>query len=326
MDRRAFLGTLGLLAAPVAAHAQQLGKMVRIGMLGGGPFTDPEARRLWEAFVQGLRDLGYVEGQNLTIERRAADAKYEQLSALAAELVEQKVDLIAAGPTPGLVAKLATSKIPIVLVGAPDPVGQGLVASLARPGGNVTGTSSLAPEIVGKQMEILKEITPGIARVAVLSNPSDSRTPLFLGAARKGAHSLRVQVQSLAVRGPDDFDGAFAVMARQRAGAVLFLNDPIFYLHRARVADLALKGHLSTMSGLRELTTAGTLASYGANFPDLARRAATYADKILKGAKPADLPIEQPTKFELVINLKTAKALGLTIPPALLQRADQVIE
>ncbi len=318
--------TLCLLITPLPTGAEQPGRAVRIGLLGGVPFTDPEATRIWRAFIDGLQDLGYVEGQNVTIERRAADAKYEELSALAAELVRLKVDLIVVGPTPGLAAKLATRTIPIVLVGAPDPVGQGLVAGLARPGGNVTGLSSLAPEIVGKQLEILKEISPGISQVAVLSSPTDSRTALFLGAANVAAQSLRVQLQSLEVRGPDDLERAFAAMARQRAGALLLLNNPIFYFHRTRVADLAVKTQLPAVSGLRELTAAGSLVSYGANLPDLARRAATYVDKILKGAEPADLPIEQPTKFELVINLKTAKALGLTIPRSLLVRADQTIQ
>ena len=318
--------TLGLLITPLTTGAEQPRRIARIGLLGGVPFTDPEATRIWQAFIQGLQDLGYVEGQNVTIERRAADAKYEQLSALAADLVRHKVDVIVVGPTPGLAAKLATRTIPIVLVGASDPVGQGLAVSLARPGGNVTGLSSLAPEIVGKQLEILKEITPGNSRVAVLSSPTDPRTTLFLGAANGAARSLRLHIESLEVRGPDDLERAFAAMAQQRAGALLLLNNPIFYLHRTRVADLAVKTHLPTMSGLRELTTAGCLASYGVNLPDLGRRAATYVDKILKGAKPADLPIEQPTKFELMINLKTAKTLGLTIPRALLVRADHTIE
>ena len=317
--------TLALLITRVPAGAEQPGRVVRIGLLGGVSFSDPEATRIWEAFIQGLRDLGYVEGKNVTIERRAADAKYERLSTLAADLVRQKVDLIVVGPTPGLAAKLATETIPIVLVGAPDPVGQGLVASLARPGGNITGLSSLAPEIVGKQLEILKEITPGISRVAVLSSPTDSRTPLLLGAAKVAAQSLKVQLQSVEVREHDDFERAFAAMARH-ADAVLILHNAMFYFHRARMADLAVKTHLPTVSGLRELTAAGSLISYGANIPDLARRAATYADKILKGAKPGDLPIEQPTKFELVINLKTAKTLGLTIPPSLVLRADQIIQ
>jgi ABC-type uncharacterized transport system substrate-binding protein len=318
--------TFGLALAPVTADSQQPGRVVRIGLLGGVPFTDPQAARIWAGFIQGLLDLGYVEGQNVTFERRAADAKYEQLSALGADLVRLKVDVIVVGPTPGLAAKQATRTIPIVLVAAPDPVRQGLVASLARPGGNVTGVSSLAPELVGKQLEILKEIAPGVSRIAVLSNPADPRTLLFLEEAKVAARSLGVQLQPLEMRGPDDFQRASAAMTQQRAGAILVLNNSMFYLHRAQVADIVAKTHLPAMSGLRELTEAGSLISYGVNLPDLARRAATYVDKILKGAKPADLPVEQPTKFELVINLKTAKALGLTIPQTLLLRADQVIE
>jgi putative tryptophan/tyrosine transport system substrate-binding protein len=312
MDRRTFVYwlTLGTFSAPLTADAQQPGRVVRIGLLGGVPFSDPESARIWGGFIQGLRDLGYVEGQNITIERRAADAKYEQLSPLAADLVRLKVDVIVVGPTPGLAAKQATRTIPIVLVAAPDPVGQGLVASLARPGGNVTGLSSLAPEIVGKQLEILKEIAPGVSRMAVLSNPADPRTPLFLGEARSAARSLGVQLQPLEVRGPDDFERVSAAITQQRAGAILILNNAMFYLHRARVADLVVKTHLPAMSGLRELTEAGSLISYGVNLPDLARRAATYVNKILKGVKPTDLPVEQPTKFELVINLKTAKTFS----------------
>jgi len=310
----------------LAAGAEQPGKVVRIGLLAGVPFTDPDSAHIWGAFTEGLRELGYVEGKNVTFERRAADGRYEQLPALAADLVRLKVDVIVAGPTPGLAAKQATRRIPIVLVAAPDPVGQGLVASLARPGGNVTGLSSLAPEIVGKQLQILKEIAPGLSRVAVLSNSADPRATLFFSEAETAARSLLVQLQPLEVRRPDDFERVFGAMSEQRAGALLVLNSAMFYLHRMRLADLAVKSHLPVMSGLTELTAAGSLISYGVNIPDLARRAASYVDKILKGAKPAELPVEQPTKFELVINLKAAKTLGVTIPPSLLVRADRVID
>ncbi|MGH2360066.1 MAG: ABC transporter substrate-binding protein [bacterium] len=318
--------TLGLFTAPLAAGSEQPGRVFRIGILGGVPLTDPEAVRFWGAFIQGLRELGYVEGQNITIERRAAEPKYEELAALAADLVRLKVDVIVVAPSPSLAAKQATRTIPIVMTGHPDPVGQGLVASLARPGGNITGLSSLAPEIVGKQLEMLKEIAPRVSRVAVLSRPTSPLAPLLLEEAKVAARSLRVQLQTLEARGPDDFERAFAAMTRERAGALLVLVDTMFYLHRTRIADLAAKSRLPAMSGFREFVAAGGLISYGASLPDLSRRAATYADKILKGAKPADLPIEQATKFELVINMRTAKALGLTIPQSLLGRADQLIE
>ncbi len=318
---------LGVLVAPLAAGAEQPGKVFRIGILGNIPLADPEGARLWGAFIQGLRDLGYVEGQNITIEHRYSEGKYERLPDLAADLVRLKVDVIVAPATnPVFAAKQATRTIPIVMTGSGDAVGSGLVASLARPGGNVTGLSTLAPEIVGKQLELLKEIVPRVSRVAVLSNPTNQAYPLLLGEAKVAARSLGVQLQLLEARRPDDFERAFVAMTRERAGALLVLGDGMFLLHPTWIADLAAKSRLPAMYLRREFVEAGGLIAYAPSLRDSFRRAATYVDKILKGAKPADLPVEQPTKFELVINLKTAKALGLTIPQSVLIRADEVIQ
>src|SRR3989449_4391388 len=325
MRRRTFVaGTVALLAAPHAADGQPAGKVYRIGILGNVPVTSPEGARLWGAFIQGLRELGYVEGRNITIEHRYSEGQYGRLPDLAADLVRLNVDVIVAPATQNpLAAKQATRTIPIVMTGAGDPVGGGLVASLARPGGNVTGLSLLAPAVVGKQLELLKEITPQMSRVAVLSNPSNSSFTVLLGEAKVAAHSLGVQLQTLEARGPDEFERAFAALTRKRAGALLVPTDGMFLLHRARIVELAAKSRLPAMYGTREFVG---LMVYGASLRENFRRAATYVDKILKGAKPGDLPVEQPTKFELVINLKTARALGLTIPPSVLARADEVIE
>ncbi len=327
ITRRDFVGTLtgGLLAAPLAAEAQQAGKVYRIGILGNVPLTDPEGARVWGAFIQGLRELGYEEGRNITIEFRSSDGKYERLPALAAELVRLKVDVIVAPAAQNvLAAEQATRTIPIVMTYG-DPIASGLVASLARPGGNVTGLSGLAPEIVGKQLELLKEIVPKVSRVAVLWNPANQSHPPLLREAEVAARSLRVQLQTLEVRGPDDFETAFAAVTRERAGALLVPADGMFLLNRIRIADLAARTRLPVMYGLREYVDAGGLVVYAPSIRDSFRHAASYVAKILKGAKPGDLPVEQPTKFELVINLKTAKALGLTIPQSLLLRADEVI-
>ena len=318
---------VGLALTPLAADTEQPGKVFRIGILSNVPPTDPEGARVWGAFIQGLRDLGYVEGQNITIEHRSSEGKFERLPDLAAELVRLKVDVIV---TPALqnalAAKQATRTIPIVMASSGDPVGAGLVASLARPGGNVTGLSVLGFEIVGKQIELLKEIVPGVSRVAVLGNPVHQSYPPWLDEVKVAARSLGVQLQLLEARGPDDFESAFAAMARERAGALLHFSDGMGLLHRARIVELAAKHRLPVMYGLREFVDAGGLMVYGPSMRDSFRRAATYVDKILKGAKPGDLPIEQPSKFDLVINLKTAKALGLTIPPSVLIRADQIIQ
>ena len=310
ISRRAFMATLagGLLAAPLAAEAQP-GKVFRIGILGTSPPTDPAAVHLWGVFFQRLRELGYVEGQNLTIERRFSEGKAERLPDLAADLVRLKVDIIVAAGGPGPpAAQSVTKTIPIVMTNQSDPVVSGLVASLARPGGNITGLSLLTPEIVGKQLQVLKEVIPGLSRVAVLRNPTNKAHALSWKEAEVAARSLRVQPHTFETRDSGEFDGAFATMTRERAGALLVLGDSLFFLNRTRIADLAAKQRLPTMFGQREHAEAGGLMAYGANLSDMFRQAATFVDKILKGAKPADLPVEQPTKFELGINLKTAKA------------------
>jgi putative tryptophan/tyrosine transport system substrate-binding protein len=329
MKRRAFLTALsGTLAAlPFTAEAQQAGKVPRIGFLVAASASDSAFERWIEAFRQGLRDLGYVEGRNIVIEYRYADERYERLPALAAELVRLKVDVIVSHGTPGpLAAKQATSAIPIVTTTAGDPVAAGLVASLARPGGNVTGLSFMAPEMGGKRLQLLKEILPGLSRVAVLWNAANPYASLVVREMEIAATTLGVQLQSLVLRGPDDFAGALAAAATGRAGALTVVEDPLMTTRRSQIVDFAAKSRLPAIYGPKEFVDAGGLMSYGVNAADMYRRAATYVDKILKGAKPADLPIEQPTKFDLVINLKTAKALGLTIPPSLLGRADEVIQ
>jgi len=326
--RRAFLGTLagGLLAAPRIGAAQPAGNVSRVGYLTAGSTTANP--RILEAFRQGLRDLGWVEGQNIVIEYRWAEGRFERLPDLAAELVRLKADVIVATPTPAaMAAKKASATVPIVGVSLTGPVELGLIASLARPGGNVTGVSySVGTDIFGKDLELLKEVVPKVRRVAVLSNPDGPAQPITISNIKDAARSLGLQLQLVEARGPGDFDGAFAAMARERAGALLVVTDPMFIPHRARLVNLAAKNRLPSIFTQRADVEAGGLISYGPNFADRYRRAATYVDKILKGAKPANLPGEQPTKFELVINLKTAKALGLTIPPALVQRADEVIQ
>ena len=328
MDRRTFIGGIagGLLVAPLVAEAQQAAKVPRIGYLSinlpGGP-------HMTEGFRQGLRELGYVEGRNVVIEFRDAEGKLERLPALAAELVALKVDVIVVGGTvAALAAKRSTKTLPIVFVSAVDPVTDGLVASLARPGGNVTGLATLAPELVGKRLEQLKRIVPGVSEVAVLWQPGalGERTEKDLRKeAEVAARVLGVRLHFVEARGPDDFDRAFSDMTRARAGALIVLGSSMLINERRHIVDLTAKNRLPAVYGLREYVDAGGLMSYGPNNVDLFRRAATYVDKILKGAKPGDLSVEQPTKFELVINLKTANALGLTIPQSVLSRADEVI-
>jgi putative ABC transport system substrate-binding protein len=327
MERRTFLALVpgGLLAAPLAAEAQQAGKVFRIGVLSPGPATGVGVPDLLR---QSLRELGYVEGRNLAIEWRDSQGKSERFDALATELVRLKVDVIVATvPAATFAAKKATASIPIVMVNTPDPVQLNLVVSLGRPGGNVTGTTTLSTDLSIKQLELLKEAVPRAVRIGVLWNPSNPWHPLALKGVEPGARSLGVQLQTLKVRDPEEFENAFAAMTRERAGAVLVLADPMMFFQRTRLADVVAKYRLPTMyGGTRAFVEAGGLMSYWANEADLYRRVGSYVDRILKGAKPGDLSIEQPTKFELVINLKTAKALGLTIPPSLLARADQVIE
>jgi len=313
---------LALALAPLVAEAQPAEKLARIGYLSLGSAADTP-----KALLQGLRELGYVEGQNLVIEYRYAEGKAERLPDLAAELVSLKVDIIVAGGTPPpLAAKRATTTIPIVMTSAGDPVGSGLVASLAKPGGNVTGLSTFTRDLAAKRLQLLKEVVPVVSRVAVLWNAANPYAVLNMRETEAAARTLGLQVQSVEVRGPNDIETGFSTAIRWRAGAFIVVDDPFTYLHRTRIADLAARSQLPAMYGFRQYAEAGGLMAFGTSLADLSRRAATYVDKILKGAKPADLPVEQPTKFEFVINLKTAKALGLTIPQTLLLRADQLIE
>jgi putative ABC transport system substrate-binding protein len=319
------LGLLAPVAAPLAAEAQQAGKVYRIGYLSAPSRASVE--RALAAFLRALRELGWVEGQNLIIEYRWAEGKIERLPDLAADLVRRKVDLIVApAGSAALAAKNATSSIPIVMIFPSDPVEMGLVASLSHPGGNVTGTT-YAPGagIFGKQLQLLKEAIPRATRVAILWNPEDQGSALQKSAVDAAARSLGIRVQHLQVRGPEEFNGGFAAMARERAEALMFGGSSMFLVHRTRIAELALKGRLPTMHNFREMVEAGGLMAYAINMTDFISRSAVYVDKILKGAKPADLPVEQPTKFELVINLKTAEALALKIPQSVLARADELI-
>jgi putative ABC transport system substrate-binding protein len=317
---------LGLLAAPLRSHAQQPSRVPRIGLLLPG--TAAPTAHLWEAFRQGLRERGYAEGQNIILERRYGEAKAERIAELAADLVRLKVDVIVTATTSAVQAvQKATRTIPIVMASSADPVGAKLVASLARPGGNITGFTAVSPELNGKRLELLKETVPGLSRVAVLWTPDLPGAALDFQETEIAARTLRLQIQSLEVRSPQEFDGAFAAMKRERANAVmLFPENPLLFIHRRPIVDLAAKHRLPMITGWREFPEVGALMSYGPDVADLFRKAATLVDKILKGAKPADLPVEQPTRFELVINLKTANALGLTIPPSFLIRADKVIE
>jgi putative ABC transport system substrate-binding protein len=331
IDRRAFIATLGgsILAAPLAAEGQPK-KVAQLGYLVTGSLESPDVRARRDAFRTGLRELGYVEGQDIVIEYRGADGKIERLLGLATELTRLKVDLIIAVATPAArAAQQATTTIPIVATAMGDPVRDGLVASLARPGGNVTGTTFLGPELVPKRLELLKQALPRVSRVAGLRHPgafSEGTMKDMLKETEAAAGTLGVQLQLVDVRGPDEFDRAFSTMIRERAEALFVFPSTMFFAQGRRIVDLAAKHRLPSMYNAREFVDLGGLIAYGASLIDLNRRAATYVDKILKGAKPADLPVEQPRKFELVINLKTAKALGLTIPQAVLLRADQVIE
>jgi ABC-type uncharacterized transport system substrate-binding protein len=315
-----------LVAAALAADAQPAGKVHRMGYLASS--SPASAQPLLEAFRQGLGELGWVEGQNLVVEYRFAEGQHDRLPELAAELVRLKVDLIAAGPTPpALAARNATRTIPIVMTAVGDPVRLGLVTSLARPGGNVTGVSfDVGLEVFAKGLELLKESVPKLRRVAILSNPANPAQAVAVRDVTAAARSLGLQLRVVETRGPDAFDSAFAVMASDRVQALLVLTDPVFHIHRARLADLATRYRLPSMYAVKESVEAGGLMSYGPSLVAAFRRAAIFVDKIFKGARPGDLPVEQPTTFELVINLKTAKALGLTVPPSLVQRADQIIQ
>ncbi len=329
MRRREFIALLGGATAasavrPTATGAQTPPKIPRVGYIAASSTT--AVGHIVGAFRKGLRELGYVEGQTIALEVRYAEGRLERIPELVAELVGLKMDVLVA-PTSqaALAAKKATGTIPIVMVGA-DPVGLGLVASLARPGGNVTGLSYFNEAIIAKRLQFLKELVLGLARLAVLRNPILAAHATFWQETEVAARTLGVALQPLEVRGPEDFEAAFAAATRGNAQALVAFDDPLTIAYRPRIVALAASSRLPAMYGFREFPDEGGLMSYGASFVDLVRRAATFVDKILKGAKPADLPIEQPTKFELVINRKTANALGLTVPPTLLAQADDVIE
>jgi len=323
MDRRLFLGTLGLLAASQPAEAQPA-KMARVGFLFfGSPGASPELA----AFQQGMRELGYIEGKNILIDYRFASGRVERLPELAAELVRLNVDVIVTPTTPAaLAAKRATTSIPIVFTAVADVVGAGLVTNFARPGGNMTGLTSVSSQLGGKRLEFLKAVAPKAARVAVLYNPADRSNVLMLNELQESAPGLGLALHPVEVRGPGEFEGAFRAMTRERAHALFGAAGVLTLEHRKTLVDLTAKSRIPALWGHRQFVEAGGLMSYAVNYYGQLRQAATYVDRILKGARPGDLPVEQPTTFELVINLKTAKALGLTIPPSLLQRADQVIE
>jgi putative ABC transport system substrate-binding protein len=316
--------SLLLLAAPVAVEAQQAGKVYRVGVLVLAPLNARPAQ--WEAFRQGLRDHGYIAGQNLVLEFRSAEGKTERLPDLAAELVHANMDvLVGSGTPPAQALQKATQTIPIVMSNVGDPMGAGLVTSLARPGGNITGLSLLATELSAKRLEIFKEVFPGLARVAVLMNPNNASVQLKVKETAAAARVLGLQLQTLEAKVPGDLEVLFQNAVRARADAVIIADDQFLSGLRAKIISLAMAHKLPVASEFREFPDAGALCSYGPSLTDQARRAATYTDRILKGAKPANLPVEEPTKFELVINLKAAKALGLTVPQSALLRADEVI-
>jgi putative tryptophan/tyrosine transport system substrate-binding protein len=317
--------TLGLIASPLATEAQQTGRIYRIGFLGNS--TAALEANLVGPFRERLRDLDYIEGSNCQIVYRWAEGKYERFPALIAELIGLQVDVIVTAGTPAALAvKKATTSIPLVMVAVGDPVGTGLAASLSRPGGNATGLSSIAPDMEGKRLELLRELLPKVSHIAVLWNPANLFHVGSSKEARHAAQVMRIRLQFFAARSTEELADAFVAIVKDRPQALVVFADRVFLHNRARIMDFALQTHLPTAVTHQELVDSGGLMSFGANYPDMHRRAAMYVDKILKGAKPGDLPIEQPTRFELVINLKTAKALGLTIPASLLLRADRVIE
>jgi ABC-type uncharacterized transport system substrate-binding protein len=321
MKRREFITLLGGAAVtwPLAARAQQAAKIPRIGIIDDSP--------IWNAFRQGLRDLGYLEGQNIAFEYRYADGLPDRLAEVAGELVLRPVDLIVVyGTPPTRAAQQATTTIPIVMIGIGDPVGAGLVASLARPGGNITGNTILGPDVAGKRLQLLKEVIPYLFRVAFLWNPDNASHPAQLAELQVAAQTLGMKLLPVAVRSSNEFDSAFSALMSERADAFLMTADPLHLLNLGRIINFLANNRLPGMFLTREIVLAGGLMCYGASVPDLFRRGASYVHRILQGTKPADLPVEQPIKFELVINLKTAKALGLTIPESFLLRADEVIE
>jgi putative ABC transport system substrate-binding protein len=314
-----------LLVAPLVAGAQPVGTVHRIGFLGNS--TAVLEAHLVEPFRDGLRDLGYLEGRNALIEYRWAEGRYERFPALIAELIALKVDVIVTAGTPATQAvKKATTSVPLVMVAVGDPVATGIVASLRRPGGNITGLTSISEDLEGKRLELLREVLPAVSRVAVLWNPENQSLLAELKEIQAAAQVLGMNVQAMKVRTPGELDETFKAIVRERPGALLVMADRLFLHNRQRIMDFATKQRLPGVYAYRELVEAGGLMSYGPSYPGMHRRAAYFVDRILKGAKPADLPVERPTKFELLVNLKAAKALGLTIPPSVLQRADQVIE
>jgi putative ABC transport system substrate-binding protein len=327
VDRRGFLLTSlgGVLAEPFAAAAQQTRKTWRVGILSTGSISSGQP--LNEVFEQQLRELGYIDGQNVVFELRGADGDHSRLPGLAEELVRLKVDVLVTTGTPAAVAaKQATSVIPIVTAIVADPVGAGLVTSLARPGGNVTGIANLDDELTGKRLALLMEAVPGLSRVAIMWKTGNPAHKTALREADVVARARDVKLRPVDVRAPSEFQEAFTLMARSRVGALIVTADSMFNVHASQLIDVVAKSRLPTIFWRKDFVAAGGLMSYGTIYSDLFRRAAVYVDRIAKGAKPADLPLEQATKFELVINLKTAKSLGLTIPPSLLARADQVID
>jgi len=322
-DLAALVGALGLFCLPLKAYPQQQASPRRIGVLLVG--LSPESKEA-QAFRQALRDLGYAEGRDVVIEWRSASGDYDRLPELVSDLVQRQVEVIVVENTVAARAiKVATSTIPIVMAIVADPVGSGLVASLAHPGGNITGLSAMITELSAKRLELLKEAIPRVARVAVLWNPDVPWHAKEIENLKAAASSLSIELSFVGARTPEEFGPAFSVFSRARAQALYVVQDPIFYTHRMTLFKLASKARLPVIYGRREFVDASGLMSYGVNFADQMRRSAVYVDKILKGAKPGDLPIEQPTKFELVVNLKTAKALGITIPQSILVRADEVI-
>jgi len=325
-SRRAFIGGIASTAIMISCVATaRAGKTPRIGFLGNS--TAALEANLIRPWREGLRDFGYVEGQNVAVEYRWAEGRYERFPALIAELLALKVDVIVTAGTPAAQAvKRASSTIPLVMIAVGDPVGTGLVGSLGRPGGNATGLVSIAPDLEGKRLQLLQEIVPNLALVALLTNPAN---PFHVGSEqqlRSAATAMHVKAQSFAVRNESEFDAAFETMLRQRPGAMIMLADRLFLHHRKRIADFALKHRLPAVYAYQELVEAGGLMSFGPSYPGMHRRAAYFVDRIVKGASPSELPMEQPSQFELMINVKTARALGLTIPPSLLLRADRVIE
>jgi putative ABC transport system substrate-binding protein len=319
---------LGVLCVAGPAGAQEDGRVFRVGVVSNVP-PATRAGDVWAAFFQGLRDLGYVEGRNLVVVHRSSEGAFHRLPELTTELVRAKVDVIVAPANQNvIVAKQVTQTIPIVMAGSGDPVGAGLVASLARPGGNVTGVA-LVPslELVGKRLGLLKELVPGLSRVGVIGNPANVASyRRVVDAMKTSGTSLGLQVRIVDLRGPDDLDRTFASLVAQRVGGLYIPADALLLLHRRRVVELIAKHRLPAVYEFREFVDDGGLATYGPSMRDAFRRAATYVDKILKGAKPADLPVEQAAKFELLVNMKTARVLGLAVPPSLLQRADEVLE